>query len=60
VIEAENKCGETWGIEGLRRAATENRARNAADVVNAIFKSMDKYSGGRHLDDATVVVLRIL
>lgn len=60
VIEAENRRGETWGIEGLRRAATENNARNAGDVVNAIFKSMDQYSGGRHLDDATVVVLRIL
>jgi sigma-B regulation protein RsbU (phosphoserine phosphatase) len=59
VIEAESPFGEVWGVEGLRRAATENRARSADDIVHAIFKSMDEFSHGRQTDDATVVVLRV-
>jgi sigma-B regulation protein RsbU (phosphoserine phosphatase) len=59
VIEAESPCGELWGMEGLRRAAAENRSRNADDMVQAIFKSMDEFSRGRQTDDATVAVLRI-
>lgn len=59
VIEAESPFGEVWGVEGLRRAAAENRARCADDLVRAIFKSMDEFSHGRQTDDATVVVLRV-
>ena len=59
VIEAESPFGEVWGVEGLRRAAAENRARSADDMVHAIFKSMDEFSHGRQTDDATVVVLQV-
>ena len=58
VVEAENPSGEMWGVEGLLRAAAENRARCADDIVQAIFKSMDEFTHGRQTDDATVVVLR--
>jgi sigma-B regulation protein RsbU (phosphoserine phosphatase) len=60
VIEAMNPCGEEWGVKALRRASEENRARCAEDMVDAIFTSMDEFSGGRQIDDATVVVLRVL
>ena len=32
VIEAESPFDELWGVEGLRRAAAENRARSANDM----------------------------
>ena len=59
VIEAENPYGDVWGVEGLRRAASENRSRSADDMVDAIFKSMDGFSAGHQTDDATLVVLRV-
>ena len=59
VIEAVNPAGEEWGVEGLRRAATESQAHNADDIIEAIFASMDEFSRGRQTDDATVVVLRV-
>ena len=59
VIEAVNPAGEEWGVEGLRRAATESKAHNADDIIEAIFASMDEFSRGRQTDDATVVVLRV-
>jgi phosphoserine phosphatase RsbU/P len=59
VIEAVNPAGEEWGVEGLRRAATENKAHSADDMVEAIFGSMDEFSRGRQTDDATVIVLRV-
>jgi len=58
VIEAVNVAGEEWGIEGLRRAASECDAKCADEIVQAIFSSMDEFSQGRQTDDATVVVLR--
>ena len=64
VTEVANPDGEEWGVEGLRRAATERDARCADDIVHAIFTSMDKFSGdefsrGLQADDATVAVLRV-
>src|ERR1700733_12183869 len=59
VIEAVNPAGEEWGVEGLRRAATESKAHSADDMVEAIFASMDEFSRGRQTDDATVIVLRV-
>ncbi len=58
VVEAENPLGEAWGVEGLLRAAAESQARGADDIVHAIFKAMDRFTCGRQMDDATVVVLR--
>lgn len=59
VIEAENPSGELWGVERLVQVASENRTRSAAELVQAIFKSMDEFSQGTETDDATVVVLQI-
>jgi phosphoserine phosphatase RsbU/P len=59
VIEAVNPSGEEWGLERIRTAAVKSKARDAEDVVDAIFTSLDEFSGGRQADDATVSVLRV-
>ncbi len=59
VIEAVNPAGEEWGVEGLRRAASEGGTKCADEIVHTIFSSMDEFSQGRQTDDATVVVLRV-
>jgi len=59
VIEALNRHGEEWGVEGLRRAAAESDALCADDIVDAIFTAMDEFSRGCQTDDATVVALRV-
>ena len=39
VIEAESPFDELWGVEGLRRAAAENRARSANDMRRKVGRS---------------------
>src|ERR687888_189744 len=49
VIEAVNKSGEEWGVEGLLKAATASAVpcpASAEDLVSLIFNSMDHFSGG--------------
>ncbi|MFY9805131.1 MAG: PP2C family protein-serine/threonine phosphatase [Candidatus Acidiferrales bacterium] len=59
VIEALNPAGEEWGVEGLHRSVSENRALCAEEIVHAIFSSVDDFSGGEQRDDATVAVVRV-
>jgi sigma-B regulation protein RsbU (phosphoserine phosphatase) len=59
VIEAVNPAGQQWGVEGLRKAATEGDRQCADDIVQAIFTAMDEFSLGHQTDDATVVVIRV-
>ena len=59
VIEAVSPDGEEWGVEGILSAAAESDAPSAEDLVHAVFTSMDEFSGGRQIDDATVVALRV-
>jgi len=59
VTEVENPSGQAWGVEGLEKAAADSRSRNAAEMVDAIFQSMDEFSQGRQTDDATLAVLRV-
>lgn len=58
VVEAPNGAGEEWGVEGITKAALESGTEYPDELVEAIFRSLDEYSGGRQFDDATVVVLR--
>lgn len=58
VTEASSQSGEEWGVDGLRKAVAEPGAKSACDIVQGIFSSMDEFTGGRQLDDATVAVLR--
>jgi phosphoserine phosphatase RsbU/P len=57
VTEAVNADGEEWGVEGLRKAASESDAQSADDLVHSIFTSMDEFSQVLQTDDATVLVL---
>ncbi len=59
VTEVVNPAGEEWGVERLRKAATESGAQCAGDMVDAVFASMDEFSQGRQTDDATVVAVRV-
>ena len=59
VIEAVNLAGEEWGVDGLRRAASEGDTKRADEIVQTIFSHMDEFSRGCQTDDATVVVLRV-
>jgi sigma-B regulation protein RsbU (phosphoserine phosphatase) len=59
VIEAVNQSGEEWGVEGIRKAVVESKAKNADELVDTIFTSLDEFSGGRQTDDATIIVARV-
>jgi len=59
VVETSGPLGDEWGVEGLRRAAVENRFGCASGVVDAVFAAMDDFTGGCQRDDATVAVLRV-
>jgi sigma-B regulation protein RsbU (phosphoserine phosphatase) len=63
VVEATNQSGEEWGVEGLLQATADlipRCSKRTEDLMRWIFDSMDDFSGGRQLDDATVVVLRVI
>jgi sigma-B regulation protein RsbU (phosphoserine phosphatase) len=61
VVEATNQNGDEWGVQGLLKAAVygAQRSRDASDLVNLIFHSMDDFSQGHQTDDATVAVVRV-
>ena len=59
VTEAVNAAGEQWGAAGVRKTAVENRTKAPAEIVDAIFQSLDSFSRDRQTDDATVAVLRV-
>jgi phosphoserine phosphatase RsbU/P len=59
VIEALNPAHCEWGTEGFRIAATESEAESAGEMVEAIMRSMDRFSHSRQIDDATVAVVRV-
>jgi phosphoserine phosphatase RsbU/P len=59
VIEALSPAGDEWGVEGLRNASAESHTVCANEIVDAIFASMDFFTGGHQTDDATVAVLRV-
>jgi phosphoserine phosphatase RsbU/P len=62
LIEATNQNGEEWGVQGLLKAAAcgPQCSRNAGDLVNLIFNSMDDFSKERQTDDATLAVVRVI
>lgn len=62
VVEATNRIGEEWGIEGLLKAAGawhQQRCGKAEDLVRLIFNSMDIFSAAHQSDDATLAVLHV-
>ncbi len=62
VVEATNRIGEEWGIEGLLKAVGTSHQQHcgkAEDLVRLIFNSMDIFSEGHQTDDATLAVLHV-
>lgn len=63
VVEATNPGEEEWGVQGLLKtaAACGPQCRKDADeMVQVIFNSMDDFSEGCQTDDATLAVLRVV
>jgi sigma-B regulation protein RsbU (phosphoserine phosphatase) len=58
VIELVGPLGEEWGVDGVRKAAVENRERCPDDLIDTIFAGLDQHSHGRQTDDATMIVFR--
>lgn len=59
VTEATNANGAEWGTEALVRAAAESSARCADDMVESILTSLNEFTRGLQIDDATVVALQV-
>jgi sigma-B regulation protein RsbU (phosphoserine phosphatase) len=58
ITESVNSADEQWGLAGVLSAIEISGATSPDEIVRAIFLEMDRYSGGRQMDDATVVVAR--
>jgi sigma-B regulation protein RsbU (phosphoserine phosphatase) len=62
VVEATNRIGEEWGMEGLLKAVGawhQQHCGKAEDLVRLIFNAMDNFSDGHQSDDATLAVLHV-
>ena len=58
MVEARNDEGETFGEERLLREVCARRAEPVESIVTAVLAAADEF-GTRHLDDRTLLVLRI-
>jgi sigma-B regulation protein RsbU (phosphoserine phosphatase) len=59
VTEASNAADEEFGEDRLLRLLLENRTRSAGELQETILATVAKFSGGRWVDDATLVVLAV-
>jgi len=59
IIEAEDADGRDYGEERLARVAAANRGLNPQDLLDAIFRDVSGFAGGRFQDDATLIVVAI-
>jgi phosphoserine phosphatase RsbU/P len=60
VIEASSPSGQEWGIDGLLQAVEASRMEPADELVRLVLDSMDAFSAGVQVDDATVAFLRVI
>jgi phosphoserine phosphatase RsbU/P len=60
VIEASSPSGQEWGIDGLLHAVEASRMEPADELVRLVLDSMDAFSAGVQVDDATVAFLRVI
>jgi sigma-B regulation protein RsbU (phosphoserine phosphatase) len=60
VVEATNRQGEEWGLDGLRNSLATCSRRSCEDIVEMLFAALDEYTDGAQADDATIAALRIL
>jgi sigma-B regulation protein RsbU (phosphoserine phosphatase) len=55
IVEAINRTGEEWGVEGLLSAVGQCRTREPESVVEMAFAALDEFSGDNQTDDATIL-----
>ena len=59
VTEVSGASGEEFGEERLAAVLLENRHLSARELQKKILAEVDKFSGGRFEDDATLVVVAV-
>ncbi len=60
IWEAINRHGEMFGKERLRDIIRENAAESAAQILNAVYDDLNRFTEGqRSEDDITLVVIKI-
>jgi sigma-B regulation protein RsbU (phosphoserine phosphatase) len=61
VYESMNPAGESYGIERIEAVVRDRGDATAAEIRDAIVRDVDRFrGGGAQMDDATVVVARIV
>jgi sigma-B regulation protein RsbU (phosphoserine phosphatase) len=58
MVEARNDDGETFGEERLLREVCARRGESVESIVTGVLAAAEEF-GTRHLDDRTLLVLRI-
>ncbi len=61
ILERQNKKGEYYGTERLKRLVVHNKDKDAKDILNLIFETSNEF--GKKIkwqDDATVMVIKRL
>ena len=54
-VEATNRAGEEWGVEGLLGVVNRCGGRQPKEIVEAGFAALDQFSGDNQTDDATIL-----
>ncbi len=59
ILERENKDGKEFGIKKLEKMVMQHKDKNASEIVDVIFKTVNDFGNGKEWsDDATVVVIK--
>lgn len=57
IVEAEDRHGAEFGLDRLTEMVRANRQSTAAEICNAVFEEVDRWSDGAQ-DDRTVVIIK--
>ena len=55
MVEATDRAGEEWGVDGLLAAVKRCRTQQPETIVQAAFAALDEFSDNNQADDATVL-----
>ena len=59
IIEARNQTKEMYRNEGIVAAVDHDVSGTAEDVLNRIWRHYEKHTGGKNLDDRTLMILKV-
>ena len=57
IIEARNEDGEYFGREGIKRVLERCRDKPPGQIVRDILNEVDRFIGGRHIEDEVSIVI---